>query len=185
MLTDAYNDGMLWIDCETTGTRDDDILLEVGMQATDMYGNHIMNPMDTVLTRTADELAIMDRRTRNLHEKNGLLTECLDTDKSISIDEASDRLQSYVDNARSLFDVIYMAGFTVSFDRMMIMKTMPAVLAGMQHRMIDITTLNVLAEHLKPELYENAPVFKTDHRALTCIRGEIDRYHYYRSALFA
>ena len=37
-ISDVMNDGLLWIDVETTGTGEDDLLLEVAMRASDMNG---------------------------------------------------------------------------------------------------------------------------------------------------
>lgn len=183
-----YNDGMMWIDCETTGTDyNKDIILEIGMQLTDILGNNILQPLHFVISRTNDELSIMDDRTHEIHTMNNLINDCMNDNIAISNDEAYDRISGYIEKSLHIFDVIYISGFSVSFDKLMINKHYDDVLSkstGISHRLIDITTLNILSEHLNHDLYENAPKFNTNHRSLTCIKGEIERYIYYRQRLF-
>ena len=179
---------MLWIDCETTGTDyNKDIILEIGMQLTDIFGNNVLQPSHIVVRRTKDELSIMDDRTRNIHTSNNLINECMNDDIAISNDDVHDELLDYINKSLHIFDVIYISGFSVSFDKTMINKYYDGILNntnGISHRLIDITTLNVLSEHLNHDLYENAPKFNTNHRSLTCVKGEIERYVYYRHHLF-
>ena len=43
----------------------------------------------------------------------------------------------------------------------------------------EVNCLNVMVSHLLPETWNHIPDFHTDHRAYTCVRGEIDRYRLY------
>lgn len=182
MLFESYmNDGLLWIDCETTGLKESDLLLEIAMKATDMLGNPVANAVNTIIRRTPDELTIMDNDAISLHTSNGLINDCIYN--GLSLNDAADKLKSYVNNAHSIFDVLYPAGCTVSFDKYHINSELPDVLAGVHHRMVDLTSLNVLMQHLKPDDYKHAPAFRTNHRALSCISSEIKRYAWYVSML--
>lgn len=171
------NNGLLWMDCETTGLTDNDKILEVAMHITDMRGNTLMGTIHTIIHHEPDFFNDLDDYVINMHTNNGLIHDC--THAGMSVQQAERKLTDYMKQANGFIDVLYPAGFSVSFDKTFINREMPAVLSNVQHRMVDLTCLNVMVSHLMPEIWNHIPDFHTDHRAYTCVRGEIDRYRSY------
>lgn len=48
------NNGLLWMDCETTGLTNNDKILEVAMYITDMRGNTLMGTIRTIIHHEPD-----------------------------------------------------------------------------------------------------------------------------------
>ena len=144
-ISDVMNDGLLWIDVETTGTGEDDLLLEVAMRASDMNGIILDDGCSIVMHH--DDIAIgdMDKDVLAMHTRNGLIEESLH--HGVSVDQAKRILREYVMKTMSRFDVVYLAGYTVSFDSGMIQHHLKGVVDDMQHRMVDVTSFNIIAEH--------------------------------------
>lgn len=182
-INDVMNDGLLWIDVETTGTDGDSLLLEVAMQSTDMYGMIMDSGCHAVIHHDTVPDSIMDDTVKDMHTKNGLLDEVVHA--GISSEEASHLFREYVDKSSRRFDVMYLAGYTVSFDRRMIQRMLPGTIDDMQHRMVDLTALNIIAEHFLHDFYKNADGKYTDHRSPHCIQMEMDRYRYYISGIMS
>ena len=126
-----------------------------------------------------DDIAIgdMDKDVLAMHTRNGLIEESLH--HGVSVDQAKRILREYVMKTMSRFDVVYLAGYTVSFDRGMIQHHLKGVVDDMQHRMVDVTSFNIIAEHFMHDYYRKADGKYTDHRSPHCIQMEMDRYRYY------
>ena len=86
-INDVMNDGLLWIDVETTGTDADSLLLEVAMQSTDMYGMIMDSGCHAVIHHDTVPDSIMDDTVKDMHTRNGLLDEVVHA--GISSEEAS------------------------------------------------------------------------------------------------
>lgn len=176
-ISDVMNDGLLWIDVETTGTGKDDLLLEVAMRASDMNGIILDDGCSVVMHHDDIPLDDMDEDVITMHTRNGLIDESLH--HGVSVDQAKRILREYVMKTMRRFDVVYLAGYTVSFDRGMIQHHLKGVIDDMQHRMVDVTSFNIIAEHFMHDYYRKADGKYTDHRSPHCIQMEMDRYRYY------
>ena len=71
-------EALLWLDFETTGTdRDDSLPLEVGMECTDVLGEHSFGSLHRIIRPDYLDLLDMGPVAFSMHTDNGLLFELL------------------------------------------------------------------------------------------------------------
>jgi oligoribonuclease len=166
---------ILWLDLETTGLNPlSDEILEVAAIYTDFDFNTI-NTMSLAVRHPQSKLDSMTVWCKDVHGGSGLTQECLDSEYSL------------VDAERTLLNMIQddkpnLAGNSIHFDRSFIMVHMPELYEKLHHRIIDVSTLNVLADQWgKSEFH--LPKAEA-HRALDDTRESIRQAKIYKSALF-
>ena len=176
------HDGLLWIDVETDGVDDGATLLEASMQSTDMYGNIMDDGVDVIIHHDTirDD---MDPAVMAMHGRNGLLHDVLHG--GVGMTHAGSILGDYVMSAMSLFDVMYPAGASVGFDLTMLSRCVPGVIDGIGHKSVDLTTMNIMADHIMHSWYSRMNVRGTDHRSRHCLESEMERYRLYADTMRA
>lgn len=130
------NNGLSWMDCETTGLTDNDKILEVAMHITDMHGNTLMGTIHTIIHHEPDFFNDLDDSVINMHTNNGLIHDC--THAGMSVQQAERKLTDYMKQANGFIDVPYPSGFSVSFDKAFINREMPAVLFDRYRSYLDV-----------------------------------------------
>jgi oligoribonuclease len=176
------NERLVWIDCEMTGLDlGADALIEVAVLVTDFDLNVLGAGIDLVIKPPAEALEQMGDFVREMHEKSGLLREL---DFGISLDEAEERVLSYVkehcpDNSRPP-----LAGNTVATDRAFLARDMPTLETFLHYRIVDVSSIKELARRWFPRAYFQAPAKHGNHRALADIQESIEELRYYREAIF-
>jgi oligoribonuclease len=142
---------IVWLDTETTGLDPDtEGVLQVGTIITDRHLSEIARDEWLVLPDDLDGLiSRMNEKAREMHTRNGLLDRC--RVYGIPVRHAQFRLTSLVRQHCPNPSVTYLAGNTIHFDRRFIHRHMPEFLAHVSHRMIDVSTLKVLASMWQPE----------------------------------
>ncbi|KFI76555.1 oligoribonuclease [Bifidobacterium mongoliense] len=178
-------DVLIWTDIETTGL-DPELhsILELGMKATDWNLEPISGVNDLHVVARPDVMVMrrMEAIPLQMHTDNGLIDESnksivRETDLTTYIIEWTSWLRTKTDGR------IILAGSSVHFDRSFIENlphpyTRPA-LAGVEHRMLDVSTLDEIARHLYPDTYEHRPERTTDHRVMHCLADSMHLYRYY------
>lgn len=180
------SDVLVWTDVETTGLIPGrDVVLEVGMIATDWELNPIdgVKPLHLVTHLDAVDLESMGGVAFGMHERNGLLDECVAS--SLRAVDASRRVAAWLEALRA--GPVVLAGSSVHFDRgflrAMAGNFKPDPLGGISHRLMDVSVLDMLAEHLYPDVYAHRPERTTNHRVMACLNDSMALYRYYREHL--
>jgi len=168
---------LLWTDIETSDlTPDDSELLEISMIIT-----------DTNLVRLAQYTAIvhhdyiprMPGVVFEMHQKSGLLSDILDSTKSISMNRIEDGLVELFDGYE---DKLIMAGNTVGFDLNFLRhpNIFGAVISeNVSHQVLDVSSLELYRrivenDHMGMEKYPK----EKGHRSLKDVEESIAEYKY-------
>jgi oligoribonuclease len=176
------NERLVWIDCEMTGLDlGADALIEVAALVTDFDLNVLGDGVDIVIKPPAEALDQMTDFVREMHEKSGLLREL---DLGVSLDEAEERVLSYIrehcpDGSRPP-----LAGNTVATDRAFLARDMLVLEAFLHYRIVDVSSIKELSRRWFPRAYYQAPPKRGNHRALADIQESIEELRYYREAVF-
>ena len=175
-------DVLVWADVETTGLDPArDAILEIGLRATDYELNPVfgVNDLHLVLHPSLRGLMRMDGYVRDLHERNGLLAACAAS--GMRRRWASVRVARWALEVRAVSRRIVLAGSSVHFDHRFLdrLGRRHPVLAGVSHRMLDVSALDEIAKHLHPDIYEHRPPRTTDHRVMHCLDDSMALYRYY------
>ena len=185
-------DVLVWTDIETTGLDPErDVVLEVGMIATDYELRHIPDVDDLHLVVHPSHAWLRWRRmsefARHMHASNHLLDDCLEY--GIDTSDAAIRMTRWLAPLHEGHGRLTFAGSSVAFDRSFIqrMRTgnplIPAPIRGFGHRVMDVSVLDMLAEHLYPDVYAHRPEHTTNHRVMACLNDSMTLYRYYRERL--
>jgi oligoribonuclease len=178
----VVNERLVWIDCEMTGLDlRADALIEVAALVTDFDLHVLGDGIDLVIKPPAEALDQMTDFVREMHEKSGLLSKL---DLGISLDEAEERVLTYVrehcpDGSRPP-----LAGNTVATDRAFLARDMPTLETFLHYRIVDVSSIKELSRHLFPRAYFQSPPKRGNHRALADIQESIEELRYYREAVF-
>lgn len=174
-----------WIDVETTGITDKDVILELGIRLGDRDGNPISEFCSLVWEEFyTDKLAEMNDFAREMHKKSGLLADLVQVQpKEIFSNRAVQaRALEFLEDANvdHEFAGLPMAGSSVQFDRRMVERYMP-VMASWFHpyRNLDISSFKEGCRFLNPSVFSKLPEPEKPHRPLGCITNTVAEYQFY------
>lgn len=171
---------LIWIDLEMTGLEPErDVILEIAAVITDSELNIVAKGPSLIIHH--DVLPSMSEWVINQHTKTGLLSAVKDS--SISLKEAQAQvlafLQTYCQPG-----VSPLCGNSVWQDRAFMRCHMPAIVAFLHYRTIDVTSF----KEVIIRWYANNPKaeFKKQerHRAMDDILESIEQLKYYRQHFF-
>jgi oligoribonuclease len=201
---------LIWLDLETTGLLPQEgSILEIAIVITDDELNEVGEPFVSIVKPLEGRgFEVMDDFVYEMHTKSGLLTRLYeghhgDTDAGwgrvtpsamardlpLLSDVEHAVLHSLRANGITEGNQI-LAGSSIHFDRAWINEHMPLYAKCLSHRMVDVSTLTLLAKAWAPEIYGKRPGLGPDgkpvpqHRALDDIRMSIETLRYYRKAGF-
>ena len=164
------------LDLETTGLHEEALPLEIGMIAyndtlTEIDTFHALilpGDLDTIYTRCAAE-------ARDMHRRNGLwsdLTGLSGTDLDhATIEAVVRRAASWIDR-HTTDEPPYMLGTNISYDRAVLDRTMPELLARFHYQSVDANAFKLIARHCYDAL-PPAGHFHPAHRVLPDVRGSV------------
>jgi len=167
----------VWIDLEMTGLDPaHDTILEIATLVTDSELNLIAEGPEIAVSHPESRLQAMDDWNRNQHGQSGLWSRVLDS--TISLAEAEratlDFLATWVVPGSAP-----LCGNTVYQDRRFLAPYMPAIDGFLHYRLLDVSTLKILAKCWAPRIAEG--VRKSGaHTALADIRESVEELRYYR-----
>lgn len=171
---------LVWLDLEMTGL---DAETQVILQAAVIITDSELNPLDEYccdIWQPESALVNMSPFVRDMHEVNGLLARVKDSRVDLA------------DAERNLLRVITrwcpfsatLCGNSIWADRRFVDHYMPGLSRYLGYRMVDVSSLKVLAA----QWYGEEAVFKKPtagaHDALVDIRNSIDELRHYRGSLF-
>lgn len=176
-------EALLWLDFETTGTdRKDSLPLEVGMECTDVLGEHSYGSLHRIIRPDYLNLLDMGPAAFSMHTDNGLLFELLNgSAHDDCVDAVANAVEEYLDSLSQRF-MLVPAGTNVGFDIDFLKRLDLAPDRWLSYRKFDLTTLRRYLRFIDcPEdPYEG---HRGSHRVRDCIRRDINDYKWYRKLL--
>ncbi|XXF77811.1 oligoribonuclease [Myxococcaceae bacterium GXIMD 01537] len=170
----------VWLDLEMTGLDPDDCaIIEIGVIIT---GPNLkpLDEIERVVWQPEETLARMEPVVREMHTRNGLLAKVRTSTTSLRVAERE--VMELVAHHCQLGEGI-LAGNSIHTDRRFLIKYMPMVERYLHYRMLDVTSLKVLARAWYPGLTEQRKG-PTEHTALADLRASISELQHYRDHLF-
>lgn len=172
----------IWIDLEMTGLDPDkDVILEIASIITDEQLNIIDEGPSLIISQTPDKLAVMCEWVRNLHNKSGLLARVKTS--QITQEQAEEQTVAFITRYCKPGTAI-LCGNSVWQDRGFLRKYMPRIVELLHYRLIDVSSVKVLARRWYPNSPEKDFKKADTHRALTDIRESINELKHYRQYFF-
>jgi len=171
---------LAWLDLEMTGL---DPERNVILQAALIVTNPALEPLEEYacdIWQPEAELARMTPFVRDMHEKNGLVERVRQS--KLETAAAERRLLERVAGWCTFPAVL--CGNSVGQDKRFVERWMPGLAGFLTYRIVDVSSLKVLAR----TWYGEAAVFKKseegEHDALVDIRNSIAELRFYRETLF-
>lgn len=170
---------LVWMDLEMTGLSPaENVILQAALVITDSE----LNPLESYcvdIWQPESDLAKMVPFVRKMHEKNGLIERCLASD--VEVAHAEQELLSRICGWCPHRPVL--CGNTIGSDRKFIDKYMPALAGYLHYRMVDVSSLKVLAGLWYPGAQYDKPR-GAQHDALFDIEQSIAELSHYRKKMF-
>jgi len=182
-------DAMVWVDCEMTGLRPEDRLLEIAVIVTDKHMKQIIKGPDLIIHQNATTLNTMNDwckrqfgwRSERDHDPDNLGAQSLKS--TITEADAEERIIDFltplVEKGKGV-----LAGNTVHVDKRFIDKYLPKFSEWLHYRIVDVSTVKELVRRWQPDVLARAPAKQAKHRALEDIEESIAELQYYREHSF-
>ncbi len=171
---------LVWIDLEMTGLEPrDNVILQAALIVTDRD----LAPLEEYVVdiwQPPEALAKMVPFVRDMHQKTGL-TERVTASK-VHVADAEKALLERVAGWCPFRPVL--CGNSIASDRKFIDEYMPALAGYLHYRMLDVSTLKILAGHWYGSTAVYAKPTTGEHDALFDIRQSIAELAHYRATLF-
>ena len=135
-------EALLWLDFETTGTdRNDSLPLEVGMECTDVLGEHSYGSLHRIIRPDYLDLLDMSPIAFSMHADNGLLFELLNgSAHDDCVDAVANAVEEYLESLSQRF-ILVPAGTNVDFDIDFLKRLDMNPDRWLSYRKFDLTTL--------------------------------------------
>jgi len=180
---------MVWVDIETSGLDSAvEIILEIGVQVTDVEGRLISEMSDLVYQEDAVFLVENgDEYVKEMHTKSGLLAELealanapsTPDDPKLGAEAMALKIVTWLTNLGLEAGVYPICGSTINFDRSFLYQHMRPLHDWFHYRNIDISTVKGLCAMLNPTVYAGKPEHESTHRALPDIDDTVKEYNFY------
>ncbi len=173
---------LVWIDLEMTGLDPQkDVILEIATLITDSQLTIIEEGPTFVIQQPEAALERMGDWVKNAHAKSGL-TERVRTE-GIPLAHAQAKTLAFI-MQHCQKDKALLCGNSVWQDRAFLVNYMPNIIAYLNYRLIDVSTVKELVKRWYPD-DEHAKFKKSDnHRALEDIRESVAELRHYRKYFF-
>jgi len=176
------DDRLVWIDLEMTGLDPaTQHIMEVAVVVTDGQLNVVARGPDLVLQVPASALDAMDEWCTTQHGKTGLTEACRKSE--VSLADAEQKVLQFVEEHTDKGTGI-LAGNCIGTDKLFLSKYMPAVIAHLHYRVVDVSAVKELCQRWFPSEVTGAPAKTGDHRAMADILESVEELRFLRRACF-
>lgn len=155
-----------------------DRIIEIAVIITD--GN--LKPVDEGLAYTIRtdkvHLDAMDEWCQTTHGKSGLISACLDPQRSLSLEQAQEGILTYVSDRVAERRIAPLAGNSVHMDKFFMVRLFPHVINYLHYRIVDVSSIYELTRRWYPEelkAFDESRSKRGTHRALPDIQDSINR----------
>jgi oligoribonuclease len=171
---------LVWIDLEMTGL---DSSTDVILQAALIVTNKDLSPLEEYacdIWQPDQELARMTPFVRDMHTKNGLIERVRASKLEVASAEKRllERISGWCPYPATL------CGNSVGQDKRFMERWMPGLATYLHYRIVDVTSLKVLAKLWRGDEAVFKKSEEAEHDALVDIRNSIAELRHYRTALF-
>lgn len=171
---------LVWLDLEMTGLDPQrDVILQAALIVTDA----LLAPLEELaldVWQPEPELDKMVPYVRDMHEKTGLIARVRKS--KVDVRSAEIQLMERVTGWCPYGAVL--AGNSVGQDKRFLERHMPALAGYLSHRIVDVSSIKVLARVWYGERSVYKKPVEGEHDALVDIRNSIAELAHYRSTLF-
>lgn len=203
---------IVWLDLETTGLNtEDDLILEIGLVATDDQLNRFDGVPDfsTIILPTHGlDITRLNPYVVEMHSKNGIFAE-IAAAKGVTLERATKDLKTWLNHVVRVYynnlspdfvgetnldysDVrLLMAGSTVGqFDRQFFARDFPDAMDSFEYRVIDVSSFKEVVRRLYGDeaTYSDEDAAKDgvgkEHRAIPDIEASIAELRFYINSYF-
>jgi len=161
---------------------DVDQILEIAAIVTDDNLNVLDEGIDIVIHQPPKTLAQMDAVVTTMHSKSGL-TKAVEASQ-VSLQEAERQVLGYIKHHLPDPQASPLCGNSVHVDRRFLRRWMPAIDVYLHYRVLDVTSVRLLANLWLPAVEQKRPQKAKRHRALDDILESINELRFYREHLF-
>ncbi|MCX5922834.1 MAG: oligoribonuclease [Candidatus Dependentiae bacterium] len=178
----ASDKNLVWIDLEMTGLRPEiDVIVEIATIITDDQLNIIAEGPSLVIHQPEEKLAAMDEFVVKMHTKSGLIAKIRES--AVSPEQAEQETLAFIMEHCNKGKAL-MAGNSIWQDRAFLYVHMPSILAFLDYRLIDVSSVKKLVQYWYPK-NPNLQFKKPDnHRALEDVQQSIEELKHYRKHFF-
>lgn len=171
---------IVWMDLEMSGLDPKkDHILEIATLITDKHLNIIATGPELVISQPLHVLQNMDQWNTEHHKASGLWDKVLKS--HISLEHAEKQTLDFIKTLTQP-QKNPLAGNSVWQDRRFISKYMPHIHKHLHYRLIDVSTINELAQRWYPSL--KLPKKQGAHRALGDIQESIQELIFFKKTIF-
>lgn len=176
------NEAILWADVESSGTiPETDYLLEFGAIISDMAGNVISNPWETLfeVPNLSKVIAGSDFNVQKMHDDSELWSD-LWRKPAKAYKEADEELYEFISYNVSEGVSLYFGGNSITLDRVFMKMHLPKSYSLVSYRSIDVTSLSMaIQSNTKISGFEKGKA----HRGLKDALDSLEEYKYYLNCL--
>jgi oligoribonuclease len=181
MATKKSRKHLVWIDCEMTGLDPErESLIEIASIITDYDLKIIAHGPVLAIKAPAARLKGMDAWNRRTHGGSGLLARV--KAEGVPLAEAERQTLNFI-RKHCYAQTAPICGNSVGHDKRFIAKYMPKVYRFLNYRVIDVSTIKVLAKEWYGGKYPGPPKREL-HVALADIEESIEELRYWRKTVF-
>lgn len=185
---------LVWTDIETTGIKEEDVILEVAVIVTDNNLEEIDSVDFLVYDVEPNRLISHDVKKTygsdihcwSNHFETGLIDSLMASRKDIGSSRDSSQVEvdicSMLDRLSIVEDAEVkppLCGSSVHFDRAFLKKSMPSFIRRVSYRNIDVSSIKECCQRFEPRI--DIPDWEAPHRALGDLRGSIRLLKHFRN----
>lgn len=171
---------IIWIDVETSGTIPEiNELLEIAAVITDMSGNVVGNPFESLVNvhNLSEVISSSAPNVQTMHDKSGLWND-LWSKNTKSISEIENALIRWVYDTVDNDAILYFGGNSITLDRNFVRLNFGNFYRMISYRSIDVTSISIAVQ-----CNSDIRGFQKGncHRALADVFDSIEEFKYYLS----
>ncbi|KAG2446222.1 hypothetical protein HXX76_000814 [Chlamydomonas incerta] len=173
---------LVWVDLEMTGLDiEKDTIIEMACIITDGDLERSVQGPATAIHHSDEVLEHMNDWCKEHHGASGLTARVRQS--TVDMAAAEEMLLGFIAE-HTEEGMAQLAGNSVHVDRIFLLKHMPRVVAHLNYRIVDVSSIKELARRWFPKTYRKAPRKALAHTALSDIKESIEELKYYRKAVF-